>query len=161
MTDHDLLIKVEQKVTTLCSSMKNLEKDNKEEHKKIIDLIDRNLDKVEERFMKTDTDCNVCKVEIRKDIKSKTDLGIFKFIISGLAGLILIAITTVGSLTIKNKMAIFEIKKLITNHVVFSHMNKNKYEESSISMPDNIKDALEQYRKIENDILEMESQVVK
>ena len=125
--DHEKLIKIDIKVTSMCKIIEEIKntmivnhKETTDVNSKILDRIDRNLDVVQRKIEKKDDDCNACKGEIYKAINQKPDMGTFKWIIGGMSGLILLAIVTVGGLAIDNKIELAKLNSLLTDHIGFA-----------------------------------------
>ena len=91
MTDHDLLIKLNVKIDTLCGK---------------VDKLDKKIDKNED-------DCSTCKGELYSNINNKVGWPNFKWIFGGVAGILFIAITTVGGMTL-------QIKDKLGRHIYYS-----------------------------------------
>ena len=127
--DHEKLIKIDIKVTSMCKIIEEIKntmivnhKETTDVNSKILDRIDRNLDVVQRKIEKKDDDCNACKGEIYKAINQKPDMGTFKWIIGGMSGLILLAIVTVGGLAIDNKIELSKINHLLEDHVGYAEL---------------------------------------
>ncbi len=111
--EHDQLIKLTTKITLLCSTVNKYEKNNREEHKEILKRIDRNYEKVEDKFLKNDE----CTDELKKN---KLSTGMFKFF-AGIIITVVIALTGFNMLLTSNTNAkIRETKLLLDNHVYYA-----------------------------------------
>jgi len=100
MTDNELLIKVETTVMQMSESLKKYEQNNREDHKIIIDTLNRNIDRIESRMQHDDDNCDDCKGEIYNKIDDKVGWTQFSWIVGGITTFIIGILLTIGATTL-------------------------------------------------------------
>ena len=125
--DHEKLIKIDTKVTAMCKSIEEIKdsmivnhRENVEANAKILDRIDRNLDKVQASFTKKDDNCNACRSDLYTTIDKKQDMGTFKWVMGGMGALTLVACLTIGGFAIDNRINLKHLDSLMTDHIGFA-----------------------------------------
>ena len=125
--DHEKLIKIDTKVTAICKSIEEIKdsmivnhRENVEANAKILDRIDRNLDKVQASFTKKDDNCNACRSDLYTAIDKKQDMGTFKWVMGGMGALTLVACLTIGGFAIDNRINLKHLDSLMTDHIAFA-----------------------------------------
>jgi hypothetical protein len=111
--DHDTLIRVETKVTSLCGQFNEFKDEMRER-----------FDKLESKFLKDEDDCKVCKDNLVDKIndsnKGYLKWGHFSWIISGIAGVFVTALFIFGTTIFQNKQIIFETNHTMNDHIAYS-----------------------------------------
>ena len=120
------LAKLTVKIEQLCRNVDKYYKENREEHKDIMDRIDKSTEKFDVKFIKADDDCEGHRVEIFKEMKdlskNKMSSSMFKWVLGGLGGLILLGMIAVSGLAIDNKMNVHKMSILLSDHIAHSEI---------------------------------------
>ena len=130
MTNHDkLLIQVDTKVTQLCKSLTSYEKNNRQDHQTIFDLLDKNIDRIDKRLIHDDDKSIECKDSLIDRIHKKISWTHFAWIVGGLTGLFFAIILIIGATILDIDHKINEL--LIVNDIPVSKIITDQPQENT------------------------------